>query len=399
MNTLKKIAVVLFISAVVWTLSGCNESVSKKQEMAAGWEKSTATAKIPLVEDLIERGEIEEAKKTVNKCLKSDPQSAQLYLLTGRIHFIEGRTEQARRSFEKAVELDSELVEGWHQLGSLAAMEKDYDQALQHYSKTLELQPARAEYRASVADVLVELGQVEQAKETLQAGLQHQPRNLELLLALARLYHQLGDIHQAIQTYEQAQLMHGNHPSILEPCGYAYVALKKWDKAAEKFTALLEKCQPETVHYNVVLRSLAMCSFNAGNYNLALDCYDKLSVVNREDPEIWVGMAQSALGLDDTKRAIHCADKALQLKPTWSEAYAVLASAQYMQGQYEKSLDTFHVIIHDDELSGFAWFMMGRCYRQMGQTAEAESAFERAEQLDPDSDLVTAFLKETVQSL
>ncbi len=367
--------------------------------MVAGWQQSTATAKIPLVEDLIERGELEEAKKTLEKCLQGDPQSALLHLLAGRIHFIEGRTEQARSCFEKAVELDPELSEGWHQLGSLAVMENDYDLALNYYGKTLALQPARAEYRASVADILVQLGQIEQAKETLQAGLRQQPRNLELLLAMARLHHQLGDIQQAIQTYEQALLMHGNHPGVLEPCGYAYVALKKWDKAAGKFTALLEKCQPETVHYNVVLRSLAMCSFNAGNYNLALDCYDKLSVVNREDPEIWVGMAQSALGLDDTKRAIHCADKALQLKPTWSEAYAVLASAQYMQGQYEKSLDTFHVIIHDDELSGFAWFMMGRCYRQMGQTAEAESAFERAEQLDPDSDLVTAFLKETVQSL
>ncbi len=399
MNTLKKTAVVLLVSAVVWSFSGCDEYATKKQEMVAGWEQSTATAKIPMVEDLIERGEIEEAKKTLEKCLQSDPQSAQLYLLAGRIHFIEGRTEEARSYFEKAVELDSELAEGWHQLGSLAAMEKDYTLALQHYSKTLELQPLRAEYRASVADVLIELGQAEQAKETLQAGLRQQPRNLELKLALARLHHQLGDIQQAIQTYEQAQLMHGNHPRVLEPCGYAYVALKKWDKAAEKFTVLLEKCQPETVHYNVVLRSLAMCSFNSGDYSKALNCYDELSVVNREDPEIWVGMAQSALGLDDTKRAIFCADKALRLKPAWPEAYAVLASAQYMQGQYEKSLDTFHVIIHDDELSGFAWFMIGRCYRQMGQTAEAQSAFDRAEQLDPDSDLVTAFLKKTVQSL
>ncbi len=399
MSTLKKLVVILVASGMVLSLSGCSEYASKKQEMVAGWEQSTVKAKIPLVEDLIERGEIEEAKETVEKCLQSDPESAQLHLLTGRIYFIEGRTEQARGYFEKAVKLDPNLDAGWHQLGSLAVMEKDYDRALWYYSEALKLQPAKAEYRVSVGEVLIEQGQAEQAKETLQAGLEHQPRNLELLLALARLHHQLGNIQQAIQTYEQAQLLHGNHPSVLEPCGYAYVALKKWDKAAEKFTTLLEKSQPQSAHYNIVLQSLAMCSFNSGDYSTALSCYDKLSVVDREDPEIWLGMARSALGLDKTSHAVHCADKALQLKPSWPEAYAVLASGLYMQGQYEKSLDTFHVIIHDDNFSGFAWFMMGRCYRQLGQTVQADRAFERAEQLDPDSELVTAFLKKTVQSL
>ena len=50
-------------------------------------------------------------------------------------------------------------------------------------------------------------------------------------------------------------------------------------------------------------------------------------------------------------------------------------------------------------VAAFAWFMTGRCYRQLGQTVQANSAFDRAEQLDPNNELVTVFLKRTLESL
>ncbi|MBL7214456.1 MAG: tetratricopeptide repeat protein [Phycisphaerae bacterium] len=400
MKKLKHVTVILVICTMAVILTGCNDAyANKKQGMETRWEKSAASAKIPVMEDLIDRGQIEEAKKMLAKSLPEDPQLPQLHLLSGRIHFIEGRTEQARQDFHKAVELDSTLAEGWHLLGSLAMMEKDYDLALAQYNKALELLPANADYRVGVSEVLLEQGQIDEARETLRKGLQYQPRNLDLLLTLAQLNQQLGEVQQAIEVYEQAQLMHGNDARVLEPSGYAYVALRRWSKAAEKFEELLIQCEPETTHYNVVLRSLAMCSFNAENYDRALTCYDRLSVVYRDDPEIWIGMAQSALGLDDMTRAVYCANRVLKFKSGWAKAYAVLGSALYLKADYERSLDTFDKITTDDEYAAFAWFMTGRCYRQLGQTIQANSAFERAEQLDPDNELITMFLKRTLQSL
>ena len=400
MRHFKKAVIILIMLVIVFIFSDCNEAyANKKQVMETRWEKSAANAKIPAIEDLFERGEMDQAKKMLEESLQEDPQLAPLHLLSGRINFVEGQTEQARRDFSRSVELDPTLDQGWHLLGSLAAMEKDYALALEHYNKALELKPAKPDYRVSVSQVQVELGQVNEAKETLQQGLAHRSRNIDLLLSLARLHQQLSDTEQAVQVYEQAQLMHGDDRRILESCGYAYVALQKWQKAAEKLEPLLALYQPKTEQYNVVLRSLAMCSFNAENYGQALTCYDKLSVVYRDDPEVWVGMAQSALGLDDTQRSIYCAQKALQYHPSWPKAYAVLASAFYMKGQYEQSLDAFYQITEDDEFAAFAWFMTGRCYRQLRQTIQANSAFDRAEQLDPNNELVTVFLKRTLKSL
>lgn len=394
-------AVAIFImSAAAILFAGCQDTyANKKQAMQTHWEKSAAAAQIPVIEDLIERSEIDEAKKMLEKCLREDPQVPGLYLIAGRINFIEGRTEQSRLNFEKAVEIDPTLAEGWDLLGSLAVMDKDYVLAMTQYNKALELQPNNPEYRVNIAELLIKQERTQEAMEMLQKGLELQPRNLDLLLTLAQLHQQMGNIEQAIEIYEQAQLMHGNDPRILESSGYAYVSLHKWSKAAEKFEQLLARSDSKTDHYNVVLRSLAMCSFNAENYDKALSCYDQLSVINRNDPEIWIGMAQSALGLDDADRAASCADRALQFKPGWHKAYVILGSALYMKADYERSLETFDELTADDEYAVFAWFMTGRCCRQLGQTVQADDAFKRAEQLDPNNELVTTFLKKTLQSL
>jgi len=400
MKNLKQIVIVLIAFGIVTLISGCNDVyANKKQAMETHWEKSAANAKVPAIKDLLERGEMGQAKKMLAESLQEYPDLAPLHLLAGRISFIEGLTEQARQDFTQAVELDPTLDEGWNLLGSLDAMDKDNDQALEHYQKALELKPANADYRVSISQIQIELGQTDEAKKTIQEGLARHPRNLDLLLSLAHLHQQLSETEQAIQVYEQAQLMHGDDPRILESCGYAYVASQQWQKAAEKFELLRARYQPQTEQYNVVLRSLAMCSFNAENYGRALTCYDELSVTYRNDPEVWIGMAQAALGLDDMERSVHFAQKALKLQPSWPKAYAVLGSAFYMKGQYEESLDAYRHITGDDDYAAFAWFMTGRCYRQLGQTIQANSAFDRAEQLDPSNELVTTFLKRTLKSL
>ena len=140
MRQVKKTAVILIMSGMAVLLSGCNKQyASKKQAMETHWEKSTAQAQLPVVEDLINQGKLEQAKETLNECLAAAPELPQVHLLIGRIHFIEGRTDKSRLSFQKAVELDSQLDKGWYSLGTLAVMEKDYPLAIEQYQKALQL--------------------------------------------------------------------------------------------------------------------------------------------------------------------------------------------------------------------------------------------------------------------
>ncbi len=399
MNRYKVVKVVLLAGLLIAAF-GCNEThAQKKQAMVDQWEKSTANAQLPAVENMIEQGQIKKAKATLIECIQTDPKMSQAHVMLGRIHAIEGRNDQAREAFEKAVKLDSQSDQAWHFLGTLAVLEKDYDRALKHYQKAIDLMPAKADYIVALSDVYMETDQLDKAQEVIDEGLSRQPQNLELMLSKARLCQQVDQIDEAIRVYEQAQIMHGDIPQILEPAGHAHIAQGNWKLAAEKFERLLDQYDAADERYFVTMRSLARCLYNSNQYASALFWYDKLSVVYRDDADIWLDMAQAALGLDDPKRAAYCANRAIKIKPSWPQAYAVLGSAHYMQGFYDQSLKTFYKITGDDELAGFAWFMSGRCYQQLGRNRQANIAFERAEQLDPDNQLISSFLKKTVHPL
>ncbi len=399
MNDLKKYIAAGCLSVMLCLPAGCNEYAQKKQVIVNQWEESTALAQLPIIAGQIEQGRLKQAKESLNKCLQALPESAQAHYLSGRIHEIEGRYDKARQAYQKAVELDPQIAAAWHSLGSLAVLKKDNPLALECYQKAYQLEPLKTEYLLSLSDLYMETQQPDKAEAILKDGLAQQPRNLELILTLAGLCRQRGDTDQAVVLYRQGLLLHGKDPQILEPCGYLYISLERWTEAEEMFKPLVDSYPKDSDSYALALRALALCSFNAGRYAQAMNHYDKLSVLCRDDADIWLKMAQSALGSDNPQRAGQCAEKALRLQPAWPAAYAVLGSAQYLQNQYDKAVSSFSHVTDDGALAGYAWFMTGRCYQKLGQTIQANAAFEKSERINPSSDLVTTFLKRSTEPL
>lgn len=400
MTKLKVLAFTGLWICVLCPQAGCsNSQAEKKQAMEAQWKQSSAGAQLPAIDTLIENGRIKEAKKEINKSLQAFPDSAQVHYLAGRVHVIDGDNSKAKWSFLKAIELDAEMACAWHALGSIAVLENDNGHALDCYVQAFRLDPLKTEHVLSLSEIYVETGQAEQARQVLKDGLVKQPRSLELMLALAGLDRQMGQYNDAEALYEQAILLYGAKPEILEPCAYFYVARGQWQKAADLFQQLIGQYSPGSEHYTSALRSLAMCLFNAGRYAESLKRFDQLSVSCRDDADVWLYMAQAALGADDVSRATACAQKSLQIKPAQPAAYAVLGSAQYMQGYYHDAIVAFDRVTGDKDLAAYAWFMTGRCYQRLGQTIQANTAFKRAEELNPNGELVRTFLKRSMQPL
>ncbi|MEN8126312.1 MAG: tetratricopeptide repeat protein [Planctomycetota bacterium] len=399
MSTQKVIMSIILVGLLAAAL-GCNEThTQKKKAMVEQWEQSTVDAKLPAIESMIEQGQLKKAKKALIKCIEVNPDQPQALVLIGRIHAIEGRNDQARQALERAIELDPDSDQAWYFLGAMAVLEKDYEYALEHYQKANDLTPANVDYIIAISEIYAETDQAERAQQAIDRGLLIQPQNLELMLSKARLCQQTGRTDEAIRVYEQARIMHGDIPRVLDPAGYAYISQGQWSKAAEKFDLLIKQYTEDDPHYDATMRSLARCLFNANQYAGALLWYDKLSVIYRDDAEVWMNMAQAALALNDPKRAAYCANRAVKINPSWSQAYAVLGSAHYMGERYEQSLMAFSKITGDEELAGFAWFMSGRCHQQLGRTRQANIAFERAEELDPDNELIMSFMKKTIHPL
>ena len=186
--------------------------------------------------------------------------------------------------------------------------------------------------------------------------------------------------------YRQILVLNPDNVEVKEALAYCYIAAQDWSSALDLFDQVVKTY--DGPRKKAGLEMMAMCAINSGQYGRAIKYYDRLSVDNRDDPQVWLNMGQAALGANDPKRAAGCARRALDLRPAWDKAVALQGCAQYMDNDYSAALSTFRGITSSKELGGFAWLMIGRCFQQTGDTAQAETALKTAASLNPDSKLV-----------
>ncbi|MHC4912433.1 MAG: tetratricopeptide repeat protein [Planctomycetota bacterium] len=355
--------------------------------------------KLPLAERQYKSGNYQQAMETVEQYLKADPDNPWVQLLYGKILLATGQRSKASEQFELALKSDKKLAEGWYWLGVVAEESRDYDRACEHYIEASSLEPRDVDYILAVVDVLVALNKSEQAVMLLNAKMKSLPRNVSLKVAAADLILREGDTKGAIRLYERVALL-VDDSGIVESLGYCYILNGQWDKATEVFEKLLaedKKDRSTQKHRKLtsneeqrrksLLRVLGICNMNARQYGRAAICYSRLATEERENAQFWLQMGQAALGARTPSRAFMCAQRALTLRPGNSDAIALMGCAQYTSGNYLGAVESFEKIAADGKNGGFSWLMRARCYEHLGMKSQAELAYEKAMEINPDSEL------------
>lgn len=387
----KFITATLLVSILAFS-TGCDSYATKKAAAKLRWEKTTAKAKVPAARGLFENGRIDDAEKTLQQCLEINPEVAEAHLLMGRIHFVRGNLTQALDSLRLAVKLDNKLDKAWYLLAALSQQNNQPQKAIEYYSKAMALKPANVDYITAVAETYAAQGRHNKALGLLKDKARLLPRRPELKTATADVLNRLGKIPDAIAMYNQALLLKPGDSGITEALAYCYIMDKQWTNAAMMLEELVaESVDPQKEAY---LQLLAVCSMNEREYGKAVTYYDRLSVTRRDDAELWLQMGQAALGAAAPKRTYACAARALALRPAWPDAIALKACAQYLSADYAAAIKTFKKITSNERIGAFAWTMTGRCYQQLGQTVRARRAYEKAAQLNPESELLSLLMKQ-----
>ena len=382
------IAVIVCLGCV-----GCESQAESKKLAQRRWEKASAGIKLNLAQQEYEGNHFDEAKRIVSECVIADPDNAQAHVLYGILLLADGSRADAVRELRLAVELDEELDEGWYWLGlATQGLEQtrhswlESQQMLFYYNKALALEPTNIDYVLAVAETYAEQEKLEEAIKLLEEKIAAMPRQISLKAAAADLMWRLGKNERAIELYKQAMLMTGDDSSIAEALGYCYVFSGRWSEGAEIFNKLIEQCQDEQ-RKKLYLQVAAFCSMNCAQYDRAVNCYNELSVKERDDAEIWVRMGQAALGAGAAERAFMCGERALALQPGYADAIALVGCAQYSMGDYAAAIKSFEKITPDKKNRGISWLMRARCYEQLGQTGKAERAYKKALEIEPHSKL------------
>jgi tetratricopeptide (TPR) repeat protein len=381
------------VLALVAGLCGCqNEADAKKKAFRDNYQKKSAPVKLTAIRGQLNNGQIAEAHKSLQALLAEDSENAFAWTLMGRAWIAQKNLPEAKTCFEKAISLNEPTGDALLGMGVIAQSGDDHTTALDYYQKALDLTPANTECILAISNTLDVLGRSDEAASLLDAKLSIKPSDSTLLMAAAAQAGRSGNTDKAIRLYQRAAAVDPKNTRAMQSLATLYISGGDWASAADVYaeaSAVAEESDKEDY-----LQRQASCSFNAGRFRAALDSYDKLSISQRNSPDIWLGIAQSALGVSDAKRARYAAQKALSLKNDCTEAQLVLGCADYLDGKYLTALELFNRLSADDKAGGFATFMAGRCYMKLGRDKQAQAAFDRATQTAPESPLVSMFLNE-----
>jgi len=211
------------------------------------------------------------------------------------------------------------------------------------------------------------------------------PDDVSLIVTTADLMLRQGNNREATQLYTQAARLRPHDNDIAESLAYCHILSQRWKEAAEIFDKLTVHCT-DTDHRKTYLRMLGICNMNAARYSQAQNYYNRLSIEER-DADIWLQIGQAALGTGAAQRAFVCSQRALSLKPNWTDAILLKGCAQYMLKNYFAALQTFESITRDQEDAALVLLMKGRCHQKLGHTEKAEKAYKKSLQLKPNSEL------------
>ena len=294
-----------------------------------------------------ERGEISLALENLEKCLKFEPDIAEVYLYHGVLLRRNNNPEQARKSFEKALELNRFLSKAFYQLGILERSLNNLPEARNQLQKCIQLSPDDPYAHYQLGMIYRELGETSLALMEIQRATILHPTDSYGHSKLGQLYQQTRQYEHAVSSYSQALSLKPGDPFVLERLAEVLAAKELYEKSAELFQEALAR----QFHPSVA----TMISF--GKVLRKLENFEELEKITNE---------------------------VLRLEPANHEAGFLKAMAMLKRGRTIEALGLLEKLVENPAVSYEAWLELGKLYQADNHPEKAVSAFIRASTCAPD---------------
>jgi tetratricopeptide (TPR) repeat protein len=177
------------------------------------------------------------------------------------------------------------------------------------------------------------------------------PEKVDAYKNLAFSYAQKDDQEAAIQTYHDALQVAPDDLEIKNFLGQLHYSTKKFDKAIEILSEVIEKADPSSETYSQALLSLAF------SYDLT----------------------------DQPDKAIAAYKSAIKASPDNTDLIFNLGRILMQQKDFDKAIENFQKVIDKKPEDFDALMSIGNCYLNMEKFEEAVPFYEKATEIKPDN--------------
>ncbi len=337
-----------------------------------------STAKAPTAQDIATWTKVNEtpvdapfhehALRALQAKIEENSTLASNHYLIGMVYADLGDYHLAISSFQRALKLEPQLGVSSVQIAQIFQQKGIYDQAIKHYTQALETSPS-AEVFGALGTLWLLQDEFDQAVNSLQRALAFDPNSATLNQNLLAAYHRWG------------------------------VHYLKTDQLSEAFKCF-ERGLKRFPFSEILLSDRAATHTAAGEYEKALDIYQRVLQINSEYTEAKVGMGTTLNNWGsqyarnkDWEQALACYQRALEHDPGCQSALQNLGETlmhigweQGTNGDVEGAISTYQKLITVAPNNAEAHNNLGVIHFKKREYSSAKAYFETALALDSNYD-------------
>lgn len=283
-------------------------------------------------------GDADGAAAFYARVLEAEPGNAQAWHLLALVRQGAGDREAAREHVARALELDPEFAEALNTLGGLLLAEGDWLSAADAFRRAVLRIPDFAEALANLGDALRLLGDREGARKALEKAIRVNP-------GLAQAHNNLGVLDMEAGAFEAAERRFRKAAALDPGLAAAEINLAE---------ALRRQGRPETASTRLEeaagrLPPSGALAMARGNIQMDLADYagaearygEARAAGKADDPHLLNNLGNLAARRNRLAEAVACYDRALALKPDFTDALANLGAVRQAQGRLDQAVRCF----------------------------------------------------------
>lgn len=285
---------------------------------------------------LIELGELDQAKKTLEIVDKISQRNQDYWVLLGDLYSKAGNEAQAIEYYWKSLSIDKTNPDVWYKIGSLMLNIDDISGAISAFVTSTKIKE-KTKSLIMLSEAFRRKKSYQDAYKVINRGLTKEPNNEHLLLQFSKILSDYKDYEKAIEYCLKAISQNNKDPEAWNILGNNYMDLKMYNESKQ---ALSRSLILDENRYTVWL-SLGHLYRRTEEFINAIKYYKRGIELYPNSSGIWQGLGNAYLGNNNFKDAEEAYKKAIDYDSKNSAAYFGLGNLYLITKKLKTSLDAY----------------------------------------------------------
>jgi tetratricopeptide (TPR) repeat protein len=320
--------------------------------------------------DLHRVGNFDEALKTFQQIETIDPAFEPSYCHRIITYSELGDHDRAEEMFYLARLYKEHCPHCYYNIGCSLYERGLYDKAIYCWQKTLDLDEGHPDVQVRIAEALWGKGELEAARQHYLVGLRQDPGNTHTLLDLGDLLMEMGRTDEAGEKFRRAIELAPEDPAGYFSHGLWLMRQMSAERDEQAVLAFTKVLQLDPTYPGAHLR-LGELHHRRREISPARKHLRAELVLRPQDPHILLDLSNLLVDTSQTRAAVACLKRLVQIEADNVDAWQNLAVAQFMIGRYEDGIASCQEALARDADNVMAMYNLALAYEHLGRYEDA----------------------------